>query len=141
MNILITGISGMLGQAIYRTLIKCNNYNLFGVSRQSNYELEGVKMFYGDIISKAFVCSFNEILFDSIIHCSAEVDVNYCEKNREWAYQANVECTKNIFNLLKAKKYFYISTDSIFDGELEDYVENSIVKPVNYYSETTKVIG
>ncbi len=130
----------MLGQAIYKVLMKFDNYNLFGVSRQPNYKLDGVKMFYGDLSNEDFLFSINEVLIDSIIHCSAEVDVNYCENNKDWAYKSNVECTKNVFNILRAKKYFYISTDSIFDGEHGDYSENEEANPLNYYSET-KFLG
>ena len=37
-------------------------------------------------------------------------------------------------------KFIYISTDSVFDGQVGSYRETSEVKPLNIYAQT-KVIG
>jgi len=139
-NILITGITGMLGMAVYKCFMKVGKYNLYGISRQNNYTLSGVEMFYGDLSSFDFVNTLSHISFDCIIHCSAEINVNFCETDKEWAIKSNVIATENIFALLEAKKYIYISTDSVFDGKKGNYNEISTVNPLNYYAET-KLLG
>jgi dTDP-4-dehydrorhamnose reductase len=139
-NILITGITGMLGKAVYRYFKEFGNYNLFGISRQSNYNISGVQMFYGDLSSVDFLKTMSHIAFNTIIHCSAEVNVNLCETDKDSAYKSNVISTKNIFSLLKSQKYIYISTDAVFDGQIGNYSESSNVKPLNYYAET-KLLG
>ncbi|TCN56359.1 SDR family oxidoreductase [Flavobacterium circumlabens] len=139
-NVLITGVSGMLGKSVCRSFLKSEKYHVYGISRKVDYSVSGVTMFYGDLSSADFVNSIDHIFFDAIIHCSAEVNVNLCEKDRDLAYKSNVEATMNVFSILKAKKYIYISTDSVFDGDNGDYLENSKVNPLNYYAET-KFLG
>jgi len=139
-KILITGITGMLGQAIYSHFIQEEGNEIFGVSRQQNYALPKVQMFYGDLSSNEFITTFKHIQFDYIIHCSAEVNVNLCETDKEHAYKSNVQATNNLFSKAIAKKYIYISTDSVFDGQIGRYTEESVVNPLNYYA-TTKLLG
>lgn len=135
-NILITGITGMLGQAVYRHFSKLNGYKIFGITRQINYFLPGVDLFYGDISSDFFIKSISDIPFYSVIHCSAEVDVNSCEVNRELAFASNVQATKNLSSFLRIEKFIFISTDSIFDGQIGAYKEDSFSNPLNYYAKT-----
>lgn len=139
-NILISGITGMLGKAVYRYFSQFDQYKLYGISRQSDYIIPGVTMFYGDLSSEEFVSSFSCVLFDSIVHCSAEVNVNLCEIDRDHAFKSNVTATKNLFSILKANKKIYISTDSIFDGDVGNYFESSSLHPLNYYAKT-KLLG
>jgi dTDP-4-dehydrorhamnose reductase len=137
-KILITGITGMLGSAVLKTFQVSNNYEIFGVSRNSLNNLKNVVMFYGDLSDKDFMNSF-KTKFDIIIHCSAEVNVNLCETDKVLAFNSNVVATENLV-LLSPKLIVYISTDSVFDGQIGGYVEESNVNPLNYYAKT-KLLG
>ncbi len=130
----------MLGKSVYRYFVESGKYQIYGVSRQSSNSFSEVKMFYGDLSSEDFVKSMSHISYDAIIHCSAEVNVNLCEQDNDLAYKSNVTAVKNVFSLLKAEKYIYISTDSVFDGDNGNYIEASIVNPLNYYAQT-KLLG
>jgi dTDP-4-dehydrorhamnose reductase len=135
-NILITGITGMLGQAIYLYFKEMNVYNIYGVTRQTNYELPGTKLFYGDLSSEFLFSSIKEHNFYAVIHCSAEINVNLCETNKKIAYDSNFCATKNILKFLTINKFIYISTDSVFDGKKGNYSESDQTNPLNYYAET-----
>lgn len=139
-NILITGISGMLGKAVYRHYNKIEGYKICGVSRNGDFVLPNVEMLYGNLASEEFLKSISPISFEAIIHCSAEVNVNLCETDKYLAFESNVKATKNLFSILKSKKYIYISTDAVFDGQQGSYSETSQVKTLNYYAET-KLLG
>lgn len=139
-KLLITGITGMLGKAIYRYFVQNEENKIYGVSRQLDYLLPNVEMIYGDLASDECIDSFKDISFECIIHCSAEVNVNLCETDKEHAYKSNVKATKNLFSTVYAKKYLYISTDAVFDGKLGNYSEDAKVNPLNYYA-TTKLLG
>lgn len=130
----------MLGTAVYNYFFNKKGSEIFGVSRQQNYSLPEVEMLYGDLASNEFINTLKGISFDYIIHCSAEVNVNLCETDREHAYKSNVEATKNLCSQVNAKKYLYISTDSVFDGQTGNYTEESNTNPLNYYA-TTKLLG
>lgn len=135
-NILITGITGMLGKAVLNYFNQFNEYKIFGISRQVGFEIHNVSMYYGDLSSQEFVGNIDLKSYYAIIHCSAEVNVNLCELDKESAYNSNVQATKNVVSILKAEKYVYISSDSVFDGQSGNYSENSVVNPLNYYAET-----
>jgi dTDP-4-dehydrorhamnose reductase len=139
-SVLITGISGMLGMAVYRHFKQLNSYKIFGISRNKNFRLEGAEILIGDLTSKDFLNSIQSQKFNSIIHCSAEVNVNLCEIDKELAYKANVSATELLFSLLDSDNYIYISTDAVFDGKVGNYTEDSLVNPLSYYAET-KLLG
>lgn len=139
-NVLITGISGMLGMAVYDHFNELKKYKIFGISRNVDFKLEGAEILIGDLTSKDFLNSIRYLKFNSIIHCSAEVNVNLCEIDKELAYQSNVYATELLVSFLDSDNYIYISTDSVFDGKLGDYSENSLVNPLSYYAET-KLLG
>ena len=78
---------------------------------------------------------------DSIIHTAAFVDVRGCEKDREKAWNTNVEGTQNIIDALKKLGnncyLIFISTACVFAGEKEKYyTEYDIPSPKNFYSIT-----
>lgn len=139
-SVLITGISGMLGMAVYRHLKQLNSYKIYGISRNKNFKLEGAEILIGDLTSKDFLNSIQNQKFNAIIHCSAEVNVNLCEIDKKLAYRSNVYATELIFSLLDSDKYIYISTDAVFDGKVGNYIEDSLVNPLSYYAET-KLLG
>lgn len=130
----------MLGMAVYRHFKQLNSYKIFGISRNKNFRLEGAEILIGDLTSEVFLNSIQSQKFNSIIHCSAEVNVNLCEIEKDLAFKANVYATELIFSILDSDKYIYISTDAVFDGKVGNYTENSFLNPLSYYAET-KLLG
>jgi dTDP-4-dehydrorhamnose reductase len=139
-NILITGISGMLGMAVYKYFKEVPTCKIYGVSRNDKFKLENAEILIGNLTSREFLNSFQNIKFDTIFHCSAEIDVNYCETNNQHAYNSNVLATELVSSILQTEKFVYISTDSVFDGKYGNYKEDSIVNPLSYYAKT-KYLG
>ena len=137
-NVLITGITGMLGSAVLRSFQFHENYQIYGVSRNLSSYLKNVEMYYGDLGDIEFIKTIKN-KFDIIIHCSAEVNVDLCEEDKFHAYNSNVVSTKNL-TYLRPRLIVYISTDSVFDGQTGKYRENGKVNPLNYYA-NTKMIG
>lgn len=135
-KILITGITGMLGQAVFRQLNRLNEYQILGITRQSNYKVLGAEILYGDLSSESTFTGISDKSFDAIIHCSAETNVNMCEVDKQEAYNSNVVATQNLLKFLKTEKFIFISTDSIFDGVKGDYMESDSTAPLNYYAKT-----
>jgi dTDP-4-dehydrorhamnose reductase len=133
-KILITGITGMLGNSLYNFFYKFNEYEIYGISRNESATLPKVNFVNLKEIKE------NNINFDVLIHCAAEVNVNLCENDKLLAHESNVELTNSIFSNINSKKYFYISTDSVFDGIKGNYTELTLTSPINYYAET-KFLG
>ena len=123
-NILITGGSGALGSNIQK-LIKCHAPN------SKELDVRDLKSCLGA------VKKYNP---DIIIHCAAWTDVAGAEKQKKECWQVNVNGTKNMVKSAVGKRFIYISTEYVFDGEKGMYKEDDTPNPVNFYA-LTKVVA
>ena len=135
-KILITGTNGMLGKDIYEALREDDQNIIYAINRNkdtriSNSYATDIRNF--QIISQII----NDIKPDIVIHTAALVDVDYCENNREIAYDVNVSASKNLAKL--CKRMIYISTDSVYNGFDGNFVEDATKQPINYYAETKSI--
>jgi len=123
-KILITGGSGALGSNLQK-LIKCfapNSKELDITDLQKC--IKAVKAYDPDIV----------------IHCAAWTDVAGAETHQQQCWKVNVIGTENLVKAAGGRRFVYISTEYVFDGEKGNYTENDIPHPVNFYS-LTKLIG
>lgn len=131
-KILGTGLTGLVGSRIVELL-------------QDKYEFENISYETGiDITNKSQV---EKIIVDSpagvILHLAAKADVDGCEKDKILgekgdAWRINVDGTKNIVEACQksVKKIIYISTDFVFDGTKDFYLEDDLPNPINWYGQT-----
>lgn len=159
MNILTTGLSGLVGSRVQEVLqneCKFEDIHLNGHVPIQDH----------DVVMRRF----QESTASYVLHLAAKADPDECEKEKasdvehlkrsgievtnnidvskikasEWkditsAFTINVVGTKNIAEAARVtgKKLLYISTDYVFSGETKDiYTEESIPAPVNYYGLT-----
>jgi dTDP-4-dehydrorhamnose reductase len=135
-RVLITGTNGMLGKDIAAVLIDKDDFEVFGVNRVKDSCLEENHSVLCDITDFSKLNNIlNEIKPNIIINCAANVNVDECEKNREYAYKLNAEATRVLaaYNQ-RDTKFVYISSDSVFDGETGYYKEEDRTSPLNYYA-------
>ena len=87
---------------------------------------------------------FTKFKPDLVIHLAALITIPACEKNKELAWQTNVEGTKNLRLALALHSphglLVYMSTPCIFDGKNAPYYEDSMPYPQNFYG-FTKYLG
>jgi dTDP-4-dehydrorhamnose reductase len=81
---------------------------------------------------------FREVKPEALIHAAAMADIDFCEANRDVARQVNVGVTEALANLCRecGTKMIVLSTDTVFDGEKGNYVEEDPPRPINFYAET-----
>ncbi len=96
-----------------------------------------------DITDEAATGAFiRELKPDLVINAAAYTDVDGCEDNRETAFEVNgnaLEYIAKACNNVGAVLVHY-STDYIFDGSKEEYVESDAPDPINVYGES-KLLG
>lgn len=134
-KILVIGQDGMLGSELYSRLEKNPEYEMYGTTLQTL-----------DICDEEAVCKrVEEIKPYFIINCAAYTNVDGCETNYELANSVNGVAVGNIAkaaNLVDAR-FIQISTDYVFNGELETdkaYTEDMKPDPVSAYGKT-KYLG
>lgn len=125
MKILITGISGLLGAELAKTL--CKNHEVAGLTKSSAFQYENIHNYNADICDRgAIYILITKINPDLVVHTAAISDVDKCEKEPELAYRVNALGTRNI--ALACQRFdtilLYISTDYAFSGADKNRVSN-----------------
>ncbi len=136
-KLLITGHSGMLGSELATYFNNLPEYEVFGLGRSKTNLLLNERQYIFNLENFKSEELIGE-KFDIIIHTAALTDISICESNRDLADKLNIYATVEISKLAKLNnaKLFYISTDSIFDGNKGNYDELAKPSPLNYYAFT-----
>src|SRR3989338_4943835 len=124
-NILLTGASGKLGQAIIRSEL------LDTLLVPSHKEL--------DITKPNTIANFlSHYPIDTIIHCAALSKIADCQVNPSKAVHVNIIGTSNLVSaVIKNEiRFIHISTDGVYSGIKGGYSEQSETIPINYYGWT-----
>lgn len=122
----MTGGDGLVGSRIVELL---NQDFLFTNFRQAIM----------DITNKELVDeSLDNADFDIFLHLAAYTNVQGAETNSDLAVRINRDGTKNLYEAVtrKGKKFIYISTDFVFDGENPNYYEDSTPNPKGAYAKS-----
>ncbi len=126
-KILITGVEGMLGGALFQELAK--HYPAIGTSQRILDITDAKKVKQVILDNKPWI----------VIHIAAMTDVDGCEDAPELAYNVNALGTRNVARASKSAGaiLIYLSTDYVFDGTKgEPYAENSNTNPISVYGRT-----
>ena len=135
LKVALTGADGLVGSRIIELL-------------KNDFEFIALPQKLMDITNTTQVNSvLSNIDYDIFLHLAAYTNVAGAESNKELALKINRDGTKNVFDhaMSKNKKFIYISTDFIFDGEKSPYFEDSTPNPISAYASTKyegeKIIG
>ena len=133
-RVLVTGASGMLGEAILQVLAE-KQANILATdiaTTEPNISYLDIR----DINHCNKIC--HEFRPNIVIHLGALVDLEYCELNADNAWLTNALGTENI--ALLSKKYgaqmVYISTAGVFDGDKDVYNDFDTPNPLGIYAKS-----
>lgn len=127
MNVLITGATGRMGQALAPLL---HSFQLLTPNRN---EL--------NILDKGSIETYLDThSIDVILHLAAYTNVARAEHEQELCYHTNVTAVRHLVKLSDVRHFVHLSTDYVFDGEKGMYTEDEPVNPKNHYS-LSKALG
>lgn len=126
----------MLGKDLVDIFVKDKKYQVFGLSRKATTGKKGLNSLDVDLTSTlALKKILKKIQPEIVIHCAAIVNVDLCEKNHKAANRLHMKATEVLAGYRgNKKKFVYISTDSVFDGQRGNYKETDKPNPLNYYA-------
>jgi S-adenosylmethionine synthetase len=134
MNILITGATGLLGRSLYRTLSTQlgTDYTVLGTGF-SRAKPPLMPLDLGD--ETAVEAFFEQHRPAVVIHAAAERKPDVCENDPAATLALNVGTSERLAALCTRydARFFFISTDYVFDGKDAPYVESATTNPVNFY--------
>jgi dTDP-4-dehydrorhamnose reductase len=137
MKVLVLGGSGMLGKDVISALCESNIFEVYTIYRDSSRYISNCKIFNIDLTNKLeFSKLLKNINPEIIINCASATSVDNCEKEIEFTFNIHCNILNTIYEILPLTKLIFLSTDSIFDGRVGDYSENSLPSPLNIYSKS-----
>ena len=140
MKILITGISGFIGSAVYK---RFKNHEIYTIDNcsfgdRSLIDIPQEQFYVEDIRNRIRVFEiFNEVQPDWVIHLAAIHFIPYCNKYPFESSQINIEGTKNILDACSVtetvKKIFYASTAAVYPILNSSITEEQVTGPLDIY--------
>lgn len=137
-KILITGANGLLGQKLVSLLAENQSCILLATARGEARFSVHKNISYSNLdITDLQNCQtvVNEFSPDAIIHAAAMTQVDNCESEKILCDEINISGVQNLIQAIGERDchFVHISTDFIYDGNEEEYDENSEVNPLSYY--------
>lgn len=136
MKIIVTGASGLFGSKLVELATK-RNHEVY-----SCYSSHRINIGYPvklNVLDRNSVLEvFSRVRPEVVVHAAALTDVDLCEKDKNLAFNINVEGTRNVVEACKKVNAYlvYISTDYVFSGDKGNYKEEDECNPINYYGYT-----
>jgi dTDP-4-dehydrorhamnose reductase len=128
-QIVILGSGGRLGAALlraYRDQFEVGGFNHTQLDLGEEEQLRG---------------RLSALDFEILINCAALTNVDYCQTNREEAFQLNAEAPRVLAEICQKKgvRFIHFSTDYVFDGKkTEPYLEEDPAEPISVYGESKR---
>jgi len=134
-DVLITGVSGMLGANL--ALDWRGRRRVAGTCRSRPPHLPGVTLAALDLAGESDVAGLMARLSPAVVvHCAADTDVDACQGHPEDTRRVNALATAEIALACRdiGARLVYISTDAVFAGDRGGYAEDDEPGPVNAYA-------
>ncbi len=138
-KILIIGGSGFVSTNLIKYLPK--DWEIFATYNSNRIKNEKLASFKIDLLEnpKEIIPIIQNTKPDYVLDTVSFPSVDFCEENHSIADKLHVDATKIISEISNKtnSKLLFLSTDAVFEGELnKKYLETDITKPVNYYGFT-----
>jgi dTDP-4-dehydrorhamnose reductase len=138
MKVLVTGASGMLGEALLREYAS-HAYNIVAVGGQSKLSMRGVNCYSCDLNSPETVIEILEQESpDFVVHSAAITNHRYCEEYPEQARAVHAHSTGKIAEYCKESGAYliYVSSEAVYGESPDCHVETDECHPVSVYAKT-----
>ena len=143
MRILITGASGKLGGYLVREAL-ARGHEVEAWSGSWRGELFGAAVQPVDLTSPESLegGALQRSSAEAIIHAAAHSEVKDCFEHPETAERVNRDATGVLarWSAQKGRRFLFVSTDMVFDGEQAPYAESAAPSPTSVYGRS-KVAG
>lgn len=140
-NILITGITGLLGQGLLGSIPAGDR--VIGVSRglTTGVVNDSLELVQTDVTDQEAIDRiFDRYEIDVVIHAAGEGSVDVVEKDPILGRLSIVQGAENLASISKKHdaQVIYISTNAVFSGNESPYAENSETRPLSLYGHLKK---
>jgi dTDP-4-dehydrorhamnose reductase len=150
-KVLILGVTGMLGHALFNQLVNDEHFDVFGAARKSFDDFKDffpaeccskiMTPVYGEDFESLTLC-LTGLKPDVVINCMGIIKQSPSVKNALRTITMNALLPHRLAVICKAigAKLIHISTDCVFSGNTGNYLESDIPDPQDLYGRT-KLLG
>jgi len=140
-NILVLGISGMLGSMVFDYLSKNKNFNVYGTVRNTKYQKNRIFLFDAYEISQLEDKTILNLNIEYVINCigiTKPFSKDDDPRGVVRAIRINADFPWELAKYAKNhnKKVIQIGTDCVFSGKKGPYNENSKHDPLDVYGKS-----
>ena len=136
-KLLITGSNGFVAGSVIQ---QAKGLEIIGIARaEKPVDAANMKYERMDLLETENLARLIETIKpDTVIHCAAVANIDFCENNPGIAEQVNVGITQTIAAACSrcGTKLIFCSTDTVFNGKKGNYTEADSPDPVNVYAIT-----
>jgi len=138
-KLLIIGGSGLVGSTLLQ--YASPNYNIHFTYNTNKITFDNINSTQINLLGnqKLITDLIKEVQPNIVVNTAAHSSVDLCETDHSIADKLHVDITQDITQACKDidSKLVYISTDAVFQGELnKKYTELDQPNPINYYGKT-----
>ena len=138
-KLLIIGGSGLVGSTLLQ--YASPNYSIHFTYNTNKITFDNINSTQINLLGnqKMIIDLIKEVQPDIVVNTAAHSSVDLCETDHSIADKLHVDITQDITQACKDidSKLVYISTDAVFQGELnKKYTELDQPNPINYYGKT-----
>ncbi|TXT64895.1 MAG: dTDP-4-dehydrorhamnose reductase [Promethearchaeota archaeon] len=140
-NVLVLGVSGMLGSMVFKYLSENKSFKVFGTVRNPNYQEENVYLFDANDISQLERSEIEDLKIDYIINCIG-ITKPFCKDNDPEGVRRAININANfpweLANYAKQRgiKILTIGTDCVYSGKKGSYTEDDPHDPLDVYGKS-----
>jgi len=140
-NILVLGISGMLGSMVFDYLSKNKSFNIYGTVRNAKYQKERIFLFDANNISQLEDKKILNLNIEYVINCIGITKPFSKDDDPIGVVRAiriNADFTWELAKFAKNHnaKVIQIGTDCVFSGKKGQYTENDKHDPLDVYGKS-----
>src|ERR1700687_2995145 len=131
-RLLVVGASGLVGGALTEQSARAG-YRVLGAARRpQGWATRALDLTRPDQIESVL----KEFEAQAVFVCSAYAHVDGCERDISRSALENVQSVANLIEALRGSKTLvgFYSTDQVFDGSRDYFVESDQVHPLNVYA-------
>jgi dTDP-4-dehydrorhamnose reductase len=133
-RILITGASGMLGEALCR--LARSKWSVLGLWHRHRVRMPGVAPLQADLADlSSLEALLSGVDLQAVIHTAALAQPSACERDPQGSAALNIQVAERLAGVCAQRRIPFIltSTDLVFDGLQAPYDETRAVSPVCVY--------
>ncbi|MFX1498785.1 MAG: dTDP-4-dehydrorhamnose reductase family protein [Promethearchaeota archaeon] len=141
MNILVLGVSGMLGSTVFEYLSKNPDFKVYGTVRNPKYLKKNVFLFDAYDVSQLETQQFLDLKIEYLINCIGITKPFSKDDDPEGVKRAiliNADFPWKLANYTKKQKIkvIQIGTDCVYSGRKGDYTEEDPHDPLDVYGKS-----